>query len=95
MATPTEWYRENYLISTNASLIQPAAVNAAFGGGTLYWTKAMDEKVLSKMLSNSLCFGIYELPTSSADIAGTVERISLSKISTYKLQVAVALVKSD
>jgi hypothetical protein len=93
MATPTEWYRGNYLISTNPSLIQPAAINDAFGGGTLYWTKAMDEKVLSKMLKNSLCFGVYELPTSSADIAGTVKLFACSKSLFINSQVAVVLDK--
>ncbi len=70
MTSPSEWYRENFLVSTNASLIQPAAVNAAFGSDLVYWAKTMDEKLLKKMLDNSLCFGVYELPTSSAEIAG-------------------------
>ena len=30
----------------------------------------MDETLLKKMLDNSLCFGVYELPTSSSEIAG-------------------------
>ncbi len=70
MASQTEWYRDNFLISTNPSLIQPGAVNAAFATDALYWAKSMDEIILKKMLDNSLCFGVYELPTSSADIAG-------------------------
>jgi hypothetical protein len=31
----------------------------------------MDEDELKKMLANSLCFGVYILPASSSDIAGT------------------------
>lgn len=72
MAARTEWYRDNILISTNPSLIQPAAVNAAFGSDMMYWVKPIDETLLKKMLDNSLCFGVYELPSSSAEIAGMV-----------------------
>jgi hypothetical protein len=70
MATPNEWYRDNYLISTAPSLIQPAAINTAFGTESMYWTKPMPEDLLKKMLDNSLCFGVYELPASSSAIAG-------------------------
>jgi hypothetical protein len=70
MAAKTDWYKVNFLVSTNPSLIQPAAVNEAFGSNLLYWTKAMDEEVLKKMLEGSLCFGVYALPESSSDIAG-------------------------
>lgn len=70
MATKTEWYKDNYVISTNPSLIQPAAVNAAFDSDLIYWTKAVDEGELKRMLEGSLCFGLYALPGSSAEIAG-------------------------
>jgi hypothetical protein len=70
MAPRTEWYRDNFLISTNPSLIQPAAINAAFDSDLMYWSKAMDERELKTMLEASLCFGLYALPESSAQIAG-------------------------
>ena len=70
MATPTEWYKDNFLISTAKTLIDPIAVNAAYDSKGLYWAKPMEEGLLKKMLDNSLCFGVYELPTSSATIAG-------------------------
>jgi hypothetical protein len=70
MSIPTEWYRDNLLISTNPALIQPTAVNNAFNFDMMYWVKPIDEKLLKKMLDNSLCFGVYELPKASADIAG-------------------------
>ena len=66
----TEWYKDNFLISTNPSLIQPAAVNAALDSDLMYWSKAMDEGELKRMLDNSLCFGVYILPESSSAIAG-------------------------
>lgn len=75
MTSPTEWYRDNYLISTSSKLIQPLAVNNAFGTNALYWAKPMEEGLLKKMLDNSLCFGVYELPSSTSDIAGLNSRI--------------------
>lgn len=77
MASPTEWYRDNYLISTSSKLIQPSAVNEAFGTDSLYWTRPMEEGLLKKMLDNSLCFGVYELPSSTSHIAGLNNRIFL------------------
>ncbi len=71
MASPTEWYNGNFFVSTKPSLIQPDAVNAAFGSESMYWTKQFkDESLLKAMLDNSLCFGVYELPKSSSEIAG-------------------------
>jgi hypothetical protein len=70
MAAKQDWYKDNFLLSTNPLLIQPAAVNAAFGSDLMYWAKAMDEEVLKKMLAGSLCFGLYALPESSSEIAG-------------------------
>jgi hypothetical protein len=70
MAVQTEWYRDSFLISTSSQLVQPDAVNSAFASDSMYWTKPMDEALLKKMLDKSLCFGVYELPASSSDIAG-------------------------
>jgi GNAT superfamily N-acetyltransferase len=67
---PREWYRDNYLISTAHSLLQPAVVNAALESESMYWTKPMSEEGLKRILNNSLCFGVYALPSSSAALAG-------------------------
>lgn len=76
MASPSEWYRDNYLISTSSNLIQPSAVNEAFATEALYWARPMKEGLLKKMLDKSLCFGVYELPTSTSDIAGLIYHTS-------------------
>lgn len=73
MSSPTEWYKDNFLFSTNPSLIQLAAVNAAFATDYVHWAKPMKESLLKKMLDNSHCFGVYELPKSSAEIAGKIQ----------------------
>ncbi|CZR51917.1 related to GNAT family N-acetyltransferase [Phialocephala subalpina] len=90
MAARTEWYRDNLLVSTNPSLIQPAAVNAAFGLDMMYWLKPIDETLLKTMLDNSLCFGVYELPKSSADIAGRAgpRQIGLARLVTDRVSTA-------
>lgn len=60
------------MVSTAPQLIQVAAVNEAFGSEEMYWAKKMDMQVLRKMLDKSLCFGVYQLPESSAQLAGTL-----------------------
>lgn len=70
MTSHQEWYRDSYLISTAPNLIQPAVVNAAFDSDDMYWTKALPEESLKQMLSKSLCFGLYQLPTTSSELAG-------------------------
>jgi len=68
MASNTEWRQDNFLVSIDKSLIQPSAINAAFGSDCMYWARPMEESQLKKMLDRSLCFGVYELPNSSSDI---------------------------
>jgi hypothetical protein len=70
MTIPTEWYKDNFLISTKTSLLQPKAVNEAFGTDAVYWARPIDEALLEKMLNNSLCFGVYKLPSSTSNLAG-------------------------
>ncbi|KAK0103472.1 hypothetical protein ONS95_005493 [Cadophora gregata] len=84
MSTPPEWYKDNFLFSTNPVLIQPAAVNAAFATDYVHWAKPMEEALLQKMLDNSLCFGVYELPKTSAEIAGRSQppQIGLARLIT-------------
>ena len=70
MAPPHEWYREEFLISDSQDLLQPSAINEAFASDLLYWAKSMSEELLKKMLSRSLCFGLYVLPNTTSEIAG-------------------------
>ncbi|KAL2880082.1 hypothetical protein SGCOL_004465 [Colletotrichum sp. CLE4] len=61
------WTRDSYLISTDASLISVAQLNAAFASEAVYWTKAIPEPILKEMLQNSLCFGLYDTTTSQQE----------------------------
>ncbi len=67
---PGEWYRDNYLVSTAKHLIQPEVVNDAFASDSMYWVRREPIETVKKLLSNSLCFGLYVLPESSSELAG-------------------------
>ncbi|RDW95308.1 hypothetical protein BP5796_01071 [Coleophoma crateriformis] len=90
MATPSEWYKDTFLISTARALLQPSAINAAFDSEQLYWAKALPEARLQKMLDGSLCFGVYALPQSSAEIAGrgSPKQIGLARLITDEVTFA-------
>lgn len=79
MAAPSEWYKDNFFVSTKSSLIDPDAVNEAFHSEFMYWCRAFDDKKLLKtMLDSSLCFGIYQMPTTASEIAGKSNLYTLS-----------------
>jgi len=90
MSTPTEWYRDQYLISISPSLLQPAAVNEAFKSDSIYWAKPIGEPLVKKMLEKSLCFGLYELPSSTSSIAGKngPRQIGLARLITDEVSFA-------
>jgi hypothetical protein len=72
MATsaPSQWYRDQFLISTSQALLQHEVVNKGFESDYMYWTRRISDEAMKKMLSRSLCFGVYALPGSSSQIAG-------------------------
>ncbi|KFZ12336.1 hypothetical protein V502_07134 [Pseudogymnoascus sp. VKM F-4520 (FW-2644)] len=84
------WYRESYMISTSPELIQPEAVNAAFESDAVYWARGMEPESLKKMLSKSLCFGIYALPESSSELAGRSDppQIGFARVITDEVTFA-------
>lgn len=65
-----QWYKDEYLISTDRSLVDLNAVNDAFDSELLWWTKRVPEVALKRLIDNSLCLGVYKLPQSTSDIAG-------------------------
>jgi ribosomal protein S18 acetylase RimI-like enzyme len=68
--TPSQWYKDQFLISTSQALLQHEVVNTAFDSDYMYWTKRISDEAMKKMLAHSLCFGVYVLPESSSDIVG-------------------------
>lgn len=56
-----EWRRDEFLVSNDADLFHLSAINAALASDLIYWAKAMSEEALKKMISKSLCFGVYDI----------------------------------
>ena len=69
-ATPSQWYKGQFLISTSQELLQHEVVNDVFDSDYMYWTKRVSDEAIRHILSHSLCFGVYALPESSSAIAG-------------------------
>lgn len=73
----SEWYKDQFFISTSQDLLQVEVINKAFNADYMYWTKGMPEDRMKKMLSKSLCFGVYILPASSSEIAGKWSNVTI------------------
>lgn len=74
------WYRGEYLLSTDPKLLQVDAINAALGSDMIWWASDLPAVALLKALKNSLCFGLYEID-SSQESNGT---ISLERASEWQ-----------
>ncbi|KAI8631218.1 hypothetical protein F5Y19DRAFT_473616 [Xylariaceae sp. FL1651] len=81
---PRNWYREGYLVSTEQRLLQVDAVREAMGSELMWWAQALPGDLMQKALHNSLCFGLYELPQSTSQIAGqsSPKQIGLVRVIT-------------
>ncbi|KAI0417813.1 hypothetical protein F5X98DRAFT_374443 [Xylaria grammica] len=70
---PKNWYRGEFLLSTEQRLLQVDAIHEAMGSDVFWWAQAIPRDALLETLQNSLCFGLYELPQSTSQIAGKPE----------------------
>ncbi|OAQ64438.1 GCN5-related N-acetyltransferase (GNAT) domain-containing protein [Pochonia chlamydosporia 170] len=81
---PRNWTREEFLISTDKSLISIATLNAVFDQDYMYWTTSFPEEVLQKIVDASFCFGLYR--ARQQDITGdetvTPEQIGFARLAT-------------
>ncbi|KAL7622143.1 hypothetical protein AAE478_007645 [Parahypoxylon ruwenzoriense] len=68
--TPRNWYRDEYLVSSDPLLIDLDAVNAALDSDLMWWARELPRDVMKKALHNSLCLGLYVLPKSTSQVAG-------------------------
>jgi hypothetical protein len=66
----SQWYKDQFLISTSQALLQPEVINKAFDSDYMFWVKRLSDEGMRRMLSHSLCLGVYALPESSSQIAG-------------------------
>ena len=86
MSSDTEfknWYRrgtETFLCSTNPSLLDLNALNAALGSDMLWWATALSEEQLKKVVDTCLMIGLYVLqPESNSQPEGVYDRIQHAK----------------
>ncbi|GAW26359.1 putative acetyltransferase [Rosellinia necatrix] len=81
---PRNWYRDEFLVSTEQRLLQVDAIRDAMDSGLVWWAQAPPADMLLKALQNSLCLGLYELPQSTSDIAGQGDpkQIGLARLIT-------------
>lgn len=68
------WTKDDYIISTDPSLIPLTKLNDIFASEEVYWAKSLPESVLLETLQNSLCFGVYH--TSHNQHANGAEVVS-------------------
>jgi GNAT superfamily N-acetyltransferase len=54
---PVEWYRDEFMVSTDRSRIDPNAALTLLR--TTFWAAGMDLAVLARAIANSVCFGIH------------------------------------
>ncbi|KAF3008872.1 hypothetical protein E8E13_011023 [Curvularia kusanoi] len=59
------WTRNKFLISTNHTLISIPELNAIFVTDLVYWATPLPTSAMREMLSNSLCFGLYDTEAKS------------------------------
>ncbi|KAI0429050.1 hypothetical protein F5Y09DRAFT_270453 [Xylaria sp. FL1042] len=81
---PKNWYRDQFLLSTEHRLLQVDAIREAMGSEVMWWTQPLPKGPLLEVLKNSLCFGLYELPQSTSQIAGqdNPKQIGLMRVIT-------------
>ena len=56
------WRKDDYIISTDSSLVPIPELNAIFASDLVYWADALPEDAMRETIENSLCFGLYFLP---------------------------------
>lgn len=76
MGSSTEyknWVRqgtETYLCSTNPDLLDLNALNEALGSDMLWWTTALSEEQLKKVVDSCLMIGLYVINPESPSQPG-------------------------
>ncbi|OTB14573.1 hypothetical protein K445DRAFT_318981 [Daldinia sp. EC12] len=79
-----DWYRDEFLISTEPLLIQVDAVNEALSSDMMWWAQGLPRDMIKKALHNSLCLGLYVLPKSTSEMAGqsSPKQVGLVRVVT-------------
>ncbi|KAI1420338.1 hypothetical protein F5Y12DRAFT_136324 [Xylaria sp. FL1777] len=87
---PKNWYRDEFLLSTEQRLLQVDTIREVMDSEVMWWTQALPKEALLEALGNSLCFGLYELPQSTSQIAGqgNPKQIGLMRVITDNMTFA-------
>ncbi|ETS86637.1 hypothetical protein PFICI_00465 [Pestalotiopsis fici W106-1] len=80
------WKRDQYVISTDSSLVPIKKIGAVFASPIFYWAKALPDAVLKETLENSLCFGLYQSSvsqsgTNPADLSSAESRTNAAEVA--------------
>ncbi|KIV82536.1 hypothetical protein PV11_04638 [Exophiala sideris] len=59
------WNRDNYLISTDPSLVPLDALNEMFASDDVHWGLPLPLEHLRMMVQRSMCFALYEVSNSA------------------------------
>ncbi|KAM3443579.1 hypothetical protein MY4824_000465 [Beauveria thailandica] len=62
-----QWRRDDYIITTNSSLIPLARLIDIFNSDEFYWANAMPLDYMKATLENSLCFGLFRHDSDDDD----------------------------
>ena len=54
------WSRDQFVISTDSTLLPIEKLSQAFASSDVYWALPMPKEVMQETLRNSLCFGLYK-----------------------------------
>lgn len=68
---PREWRRGDFILSTDASLVDIEAVNIAFASDAMPWAVELPEELLRTAINSSLCLGLYHYPKTEDSSGAT------------------------
>ncbi|KAF9890137.1 hypothetical protein FE257_006298 [Aspergillus nanangensis] len=87
---PQSWRKDEFLISTNKSLLSRPAINAAFAQDFLYWTNAFPDDILQQIIDNCFCFGLYKVIDiqSPSDSPSNLQQIGFARLVTDNITFA-------
>lgn len=80
------WNKEQYLLSTDASLIPETEFADILDSDDFYWAKTIPVEYIRQMLDSSMCFGLYDLANTSEKASSLVIQRH-PKSDTFKAEV--------
>jgi GNAT superfamily N-acetyltransferase len=76
MDTPSEWRRDDYLISTERARLDIPLIHTYLSQST-YWASGRSFEVVKRSIDNSLCFGLYQ-----TSIEGKQDQVGFARVIT-------------